>query len=156
VTSGSDNQGGRPSSNGAGKSGASAVVSGVAGLGEDLLNLAELQSRLAAIELRQNLNAVKAGGAVILAGSIVAIASLPVALIAIAELLVSELGFKRGHALLGVAGVAILIGITCAAIGATRLRQQRFGFPLSAEELARNLNWVRTVVRYSGRPPSRR
>jgi hypothetical protein len=147
---------GRSSADGAGGSAAYAVVSGVAGLGEDLLDLAELQARMAAIELRQNLNAAKASGAAILAGSILAIASLPVALMGIAELLVSELGLKHGNAFLCTGGVAMLVGVACAGIAAAWLRRQKLGFPLSAEELARNLNWVRTVMRFGGRTASRR
>jgi uncharacterized membrane protein len=132
------------------------VVSGVAGFGEDLLNLVELQARLAAIELRHNLNAVKTGGAVVLAASILAIASVPVALTGIAELLASELGLGHGLALVSVAAAAILIAVLCAAFAWTWLRRQRLGFPLSGEESVRNLNWFRTVLRRSGRSPSRR
>ena len=55
---------------------ASAVVTNVAGFGEDLLNLAELQARLAALEVRQNLDSVKTGGALIATGVIVAMSAL--------------------------------------------------------------------------------
>ncbi len=34
--------------------------------------------------------------------------------------------------------------------------RQRLGFPLSVEEFNRNLNWVHTVLRLSGRRPTRR
>ena len=80
------------------ESGASAVVTNVAGFGEDLLNLAELQARLAALEVRQNLDLVKTGGAIIATGLVVAVSALPVGLVGIAELLVSEMGLKRGYA----------------------------------------------------------
>jgi Putative Actinobacterial Holin-X, holin superfamily III len=138
------------------ESGANAVVTNVAGFGEDLLNLAELQSRLAAAEGRQNVDIVKTGGALIAAGLIVAVASLPVGLVGIAELLVSEMGLKRGYALLAVAAVAILIAGSCLGLAASWFRRNRLGFPLSGEELARNVNWVRTVLRQSGRMPFRR
>jgi hypothetical protein len=139
-----------------GESGANAVVSNVAGFGEDLLNLAELQAKLTAFEARQNLDVVKTGGTLIATGLVVAVAGLPVGLVGIAELLVSEMGLKRGYALLTVAVVAILIAGSCASVGVSWLRQKRLGFPLSAEELARNVNWVRTVLRQSGRLSFRR
>jgi len=135
---------------------ATGVVSNVAGFGENLLTMTELQARLSAMELRKNLEAAKTEGAVLLAGSVLAVASLPVALAGIAELLVSELALERGYALLIVAAAALLIAGVCVAIASFRLRRKRFGFPLSAEELTRNLNWLRTVLRYSGRTPSRR
>ena len=99
------------------ESGANAVVSNVAGFGEDLLNLAELQARLTALEARQNLDVVKTGGALIATGLLVAVAGLPVGLVGIAELLVSEMGLKRGYALLIVAAVAILIAGSCVSRG---------------------------------------
>jgi hypothetical protein len=139
-----------------GESGANAVVSNVAGFGEDLLNLVELQAKLTALEARQNLDVVKTGGTLIATGLVVAVAGLPVGLVGIAELLVSEMGLKRGYALLTVAVVAILIAGSCASVGVSWLRQKRLGFPLSAEELARNVNWVRTVLRQSGRLSFRR
>jgi Putative Actinobacterial Holin-X, holin superfamily III len=132
------------------------VVSGVAGFGENMLNLAELQARMAAIELRQNVDTMKTAGAVLVGTVVIAVAAFPILLASIAELLVSEAGWRRGYALLTV-GLAT-IGI--AAFGATTavvwLRRQRFGFPLSIEEFTRNLNWVHTVLRLSGRRPTRR
>jgi hypothetical protein len=128
------------------------VFSGVAEFGENLMTLAELQARLAAMEMRQNVEAVKVTGLVVMGGALLAMASLPVILIGLAELLASGLGMGRGPALLGVSIVALLIGGACAAIAGIRLRHSTAGFPVSREELARNLNWVRTVMLHSGRP----
>ncbi len=138
------------------ESGASAVVTNVAGFGEDLLNLAELQARLAALEVRQNLDLVKTGGAIIATGLVVAVSALPVGLVGIAELLVSEMGLKRGYALLTVSITAILLAGAVVGLAAWGFRRKRIGFPLSGEELARNVNWVRTVLRQSGRLSFRR
>jgi Putative Actinobacterial Holin-X, holin superfamily III len=132
---------------------ANTVVSNVAGFGENLLTLGELQARLAAKELVQNLQAAKNASALGLAGFLIAVASIPIVLMGIAELLVSELAMKRGYALLSVAAAAILIAGVSVASASAWLRRQRLGFPLSEEELIRNLNWVRTVLRYSGRFP---
>src|SRR5262249_8511886 len=68
------------------------VVSNVAGFGENLLTLAELQTRLTALELQQNLSAARISVPVILAGVVLAVVSLPLILAGIAELLVSDLG----------------------------------------------------------------
>jgi hypothetical protein len=138
------------------ESGTNAVVSNVAGFGEDLLNLVELQTRLTAVEMRRNLNAFKAGGALMATGLVVAVAGLPVGLVGIAELLASEMGLKRGYALLTVAAIAILFAASCVGLAASWFRRKPLGFPLSGEELARNLNWVRTVLRQSGRLSFRR
>jgi len=128
------------------------MISGVAEFSENLLTLGELQTRLAALELRQNVEATKIGGAVILTGAALALASLPVILIGIAELLASGLDWSRGVALLVVSVAALLLGGTGIAVAVLGLRRSAVGFPVSREELARNLNWIRTVLVHSGRP----
>jgi hypothetical protein len=127
------------------------VMRGVAGFGESVITLAELQARLAKIELRQNLEAARAalflaigGGVGICSGTIILLAGA-------AELLVSELGVKRGFALVGVAAFALAAGAGCLALAIMRMGAKQPGFRLSQEELARNLNWFRTVLRQSGR-----
>jgi Putative Actinobacterial Holin-X, holin superfamily III len=133
------------------RSGGDMVMRGVAGFGESLLSLAELQARLAEVELRQNLQAARAGIFLALSSGVAAWSGLIIMLAGLAELMVSEMGVKRGIALLSVATVTIAAGAACLALAAARLRAKRLGFPLSYEELARNLNWLRTVLRQSGR-----
>ena len=76
------------------------MVSNVAEFGENLLSLAELQGRLTLLEMKQNVQTARLTAPVILEGAVLGIASLPILLAGIAELLVSELGMKRGLALL--------------------------------------------------------
>jgi Putative Actinobacterial Holin-X, holin superfamily III len=135
---------------------ASGVMNSVAGFGESLLTLGELQARLTAVEIRQNLESVKNGGALFVTGSILAITSLPVVMVGVAELLVSELGMKRGYALLSAAATAIVIAGACIMVARAWLRKKPFGFPLASEEFARNMNWMRTILRHSGRSPLNR
>ena len=145
--------GGRTAASPGLEAGAGQVVSNVAGFGENLLNLAELQARMSAMELRQNLEAVKAVSAVFVTGTVMALAALPVVLAGFAELLVTEAGLRRGAAFLIVGLSTIGIAAICVATAGVWLRRKRLGFPLSAEEFSRNLNWVRTVIRLSGRGP---
>lgn len=127
------------------------VVSNVAGFADDLLSLAELQARLAAIEAKQNVRAVTAGSVILITGGAIALAALPIVLVGIAELLVSFAGMDRGFALIAVAVAAFVVAGICVAVAVARLRGSDVGFPLSREEFTRNLNWVRTVLLYSGR-----
>jgi len=133
------------------RAGGDMVMRGVAGFGENLLTLAELQARLAKIELRQNLEAARTSVVLALSSALATCSGLIIMLAGLAELMVSELGMKRGYALLIVACSAIAVGAICLVVAATRLRAKRLGFPLSFEELARNFNWLRTVLRHSGR-----
>ena len=128
------------------------MISGVAEFTEHLLTLAELQARLAAIEVRQNVDAARVTGSVVLAGATLALASLPVLLIGVAELLAFGLALSRGVAYVSVAAVTLGIGGACVAIAGSQLRRTAVGLPISREEFARNINWVRTVLLHSGRP----
>jgi uncharacterized membrane protein YdjX (TVP38/TMEM64 family) len=132
------------------------VVSNVAGFGESLLSLAELQTRLTAVELRQNMDSVKAGATALTAACIVAFSCVPVFLLAAAELLVSEFGMKRGFALLTVASSALGLAAFVAFLAVRTLNRKKIGFALSREEFTRNVNWLRTILRHSGRPVSPR
>jgi Putative Actinobacterial Holin-X, holin superfamily III len=133
------------------RAGGDKVMRSVAGFGENLLTLAELQARLARIELGRNLEAARAGVVWALGSAVTACAGLVIMLAGLAELMVSELGMRRGYAFLSVASSAIAVGAICLVVAATRLGATRLGFPLSIEELARNVNWLRTVLRHSGR-----
>ncbi len=131
-------------------------MTNVTGFGDDLLTLVELQGRLTAIELRQNFDSAKSSGLLIVIGSIVAVSGLPVLLVGVAELLASELGMKRGYALLTTGAAAMVIAGCLIAIARSCLHTKPLGFPLAGEEFARNVNWLRTILRQSGRWPLRR
>jgi Putative Actinobacterial Holin-X, holin superfamily III len=133
------------------RAGGDMVMKGVAGFGENLLTLAELQARLAKIELGQNLEAARAGVVLALGSALTACSGVIIMLAGLAELMVSELGIKRGYALLSVGCSAIAVGAICLVVAAAWLRAKRLGFPLSCEELVRNFNWLKAVLRHSGR-----
>ena len=135
--------------------GAAGVVTNVASFGENLLNLAELQARLTAAEVRRNFDSAKTAGALIIVGAVLAIAGLPVLLIGIAELLVTELGIKRGYALLTASIAAIVLGGALCMIASRWLSRQPLGLRVAGEEFNRNINWLRTILRQSGRWPRR-
>jgi hypothetical protein len=131
------------------------VVSNVAGFGENLLTLAELQTRLTSVEIRQNLESIKSGGAIFVAGVVLGVATIPVLMVGVAELLTSDFGMKRAYALLSVAGLFFAVAGACMGVARSWLVRNPIGFPLASEEFARNLNWLRTILRHSGRWPLR-
>jgi uncharacterized membrane protein YqjE len=128
------------------------MLGGVAELSSNLIALAELQARLAAIEWNENRE--KARAAILCAGlgTVLAMATLPVLLIAIAEGLVWMAGVDRGPAYLGVALGSLLIAGCSILVGLILLKRRGLGFPRTREELSRNWRWVRTVLTHSGRP----
>jgi uncharacterized membrane protein YqjE len=137
---------------GNGNGGGTDVIGRVAGLGEDLSSLAELQAKLAFLEWDENFRKARGATVAIVAGAVFALSTFPVLLIGLAELLTSEWPMKRGYAYLVVVAAALLLAGIGIAAAIVALRARQIGFPRTREELTRNWRWVRTVLAHSGRP----
>lgn len=134
----------------------SGVVGSVAELGNNVLTLAELQTRLAAADLKACVNDALFPLAVIAGAAALAVGAVPVVLLGVAELLAWALSIRPAWAMLitglvalGVAGILVFAFLR-ALTGSLSVFQR------SREELTRNIAWVRTVLLYSGRPVTRR
>jgi len=139
-------------SNGSGEG----VVSSIAGLGNDIANLAELQAKLALLDLKESTGHAALPVTLVAGGLALLLASLPVALLGVAELVASALSIRTGWAMLLVAGIAAVLAIIVVVVAGLRLRHSFESFRRSREELSRNVAWLRTVLLYSGRSVTRR
>jgi hypothetical protein len=132
------------------------MVGSIADLGGDIANLAELQAKLAALDLKECTGKAMIPVGALAGGLALCLASLPVALIGASELLATAMHLtERGWAYLIVAAIALVVALAVAAVAALRLRKSLDSFQRSREELARNIAWIRTVLLYSGRGTSR-
>lgn len=127
-------------------SGFAAQAANVAG---DVVELAELQARLAKADAKQAVNQAKLPILAIIVGSCMAIASLPVLTLGIASLLqaVTPLTLWQSQLIVGViTAIAALLLIYWAIKAAARslLRFQR-----SAEQFANNVAWLKCTLRPS-------
>lgn len=132
------------------------VFGSLAEFGNDVATLAELQARLALIDLKESTDRARFPLALILLGAALALACLPVALIGGAELLAEALGWSHGLALLAVAGIALVLAVVMVGVAAALLPRSFDSFRRSRDELTRNVNWLRTVIVHSGRSIPRR
>src|SRR5947209_3204012 len=83
------------------------VVGGIAEFGNDIATLAELQFKLAMLDFSESAGRATLPLVLTLAGLAVLVASMPVALIGMAELLSAALSIPRGWALLLIAVLAM-------------------------------------------------
>jgi hypothetical protein len=134
----------------------SAEYDGVAEFVDDLASLAELQARLAAVDLKESARKSAIPVALAVAGFAMIVASLPVALLAAGWLLATALTIHQGWAMLLVAGAAMVLGGVVAWAGGRRLSHSFDSFRRSHKQLILNLAWVRTVLLTSARPHARR
>jgi hypothetical protein len=134
----------------------SQVFEGITGFGSDIATLAELQGRLALIDLKECLQKALVPLALVLAGLIVLTGALPVALLGVAALLARALSISVAAAQLLTGGMSLAVAIATIAVAAAKIGPSLNSFRRSREELTRNLAWLRTVVLYSGREVPRR
>ncbi len=132
------------------------VVGSIADFGNDMATLFELQAKLAALDLKESKDRALFPLYVVVAAVVVVLASLPIVLLGVADLIATALHIAPGWArlLTGLASLALagLIGfLSVKEIGRSLAPLRR-----TNEELVRNLAWVRTVLVYSGRSTPRR
>ncbi|MBX6311436.1 MAG: phage holin family protein [Isosphaeraceae bacterium] len=137
---------------------AGGIIDNLAEFGNDIITLAELQARLAIIDLKESTARATWPAVGLVSAGALALGSIPVLLFGVAELLAWGLKIHLGWALLLTALVVLalagLAGFVCG-----RLLSGSFeSFRRSREELRRNAAWIKTVLLYSGRSsaPSRR
>jgi len=132
------------------------LVGGIAGFGNDIATLAELQTKLFMIDLRTCLSQVLLPLALIGAGLVFLLGAIPVALMGVATLLAAALNIGTGAAMLLTGAVVLVLSIVVIVLAGLRIGPSLSSFRQSNEELARNVAWVRTVLLYSGRNVPRR
>jgi uncharacterized membrane protein YqjE len=119
---------------------------GVARFTSDVVALAELQVRLAAVNTGEALANARAPIAVIGFAGLMFTAAVTVALLGAATLLSSALAIAQGWAMVGVAFAAGALAAPAALLACARLQRCIASFRGSREELERNLSWLHAVL----------
>jgi len=132
------------------------VVGGIAEFGNDIATLLELQSKLVMLDLKDCRERLILPIALAIVGLAVLLATLPVAMLGIADLVAAALKIRAGWAMLLTAGAMLLAATALVFLSARKIGPGLEAFQRSREELARNLAWIRTVLLYSGRNVPRR
>jgi uncharacterized membrane protein YqjE len=136
---------------------ATAMVSNLAEFGNDFATLAELQAKLAAIDLKESAGHAALPAGLLAAALVLLLGSVPVLLAGVATLIARYTGIAPDWALLLTAVVALALAAVLGALAASRLGRSFSSFQRSRDELARNVSWIKTVLTYSGRSaPSQR
>ena len=123
------------------------VAGSVSGLTHDMVELGELQTQLLGLELKNSVRKTRTCLILAVIAACLLLASIPVALLALAELLVEQLDWTRSAAF----GVATLAGLLLSAIFAGAayaiVRRGLVSLPRSREEFGRNVAWIKSTLR---------
>jgi hypothetical protein len=115
-------------------------------LGDDLRETAEARWQLARLELRADLGAVKRLAVAWSVAAAMALTSLPLLAICLAEVLDGRYGISRQYWLLIFAGVLLVLALGGALLAWRGFRRRFTGLEETLEELREDLAWLREKV----------
>ncbi|WP_406697302.1 phage holin family protein [Singulisphaera sp. Ch08] len=139
------------STNGSANGSAESMVGSLAGFGNDVATLAELQLKLAALDFQETAARALVPLIVVVVGLVLILGSVPVAIGGGSLLIAQATGISIGLALLLTATVILGLAAFIVVVAGRKLGMSLEGFRRSREELVRNISWIRTVLAYSGR-----
>ena len=116
-------------------------------LTHDIMSLAELQFELFRIDCREGLKRMLVPVAMLLVAGIVAVGTVPIALILVAEFLVQTAGLSRAAAFSIVALSGFIVALAMGVVGWSYLRGVVCVFERSREELTRNMTWIKHALK---------
>lgn len=119
----------------------------------DLLELGELQTRLAKADARLVVSRCVRPMVVLLVGSAAALASLPVLTLAGSGALQQWTQWPAWQAQLLVGGLVSLLAIIAIVWSLSAIRRATLQFERSATELANNIAWIKSVLRVAPATP---
>jgi len=113
----------------------------------DLLELSELQAKLAKSDLEEVLRKSTSSILVAIIGTSLSLASLPVMLFGLASALAWYLEIETWVTQMVIGGGVALLSIVMVALATRGLLRLKNAFQRSAGELKKNMDWVKTVIR---------
>lgn len=131
------------------------VIESVGEFTANVMGLAELQAKLAAVDAKEAIGVGVVPLALIGVAGAVILGALPVILIGLGFVLAAAFSIPQGVGLLIVGGIAAAIGGVVGFLAVRAFSTSFVSFRRSREELVRNLSWIKTVIAQSSRAVNR-
>ena len=132
--------------NGSTQSPPNGVAKGMGELTHDIVSLVELQFELFRVDCREGLRRILIPVALLLFAGIVAVGTVPIVLILIAEILTQAAGLSRAAAFSIAAMSGFVLAVTWELRGGSTCGVVRV-FERSREELTRNMTWIKHALK---------
>jgi hypothetical protein len=132
------------------------MVGNIADFGNDIATLAELQAKLTLLDAKEAAAKATTPLTFLGAGMVLGLASIPVILIGLADVIARSANIPTGVSQLIVGVATLVLAGIAALIGWKGSMGSLTSFRRSSEEFTRNLSWIRTVLVYSGRSGGKR
>ena len=125
------------------------VAKGMGELAHDIVSLAELQLELFRVDCREGLRRILIPVALLMSAGIVALGTVPIVLILIAEILTQAAGLSRAAAFSIAAMCGFVLAVIMGVAGWSYMRGVVHVFERSREELTSNMTWIKHVLKRS-------
>ncbi len=126
------------------------VAGSVSELTHDVIEISELQAKLFVMDVKKSSRRTRTCLVLAVIGACLLLGTIPVALFALAQLLVEQLQWSQSAAL----GAATLVGLVLAASAAgaawAMVKSGLVSLQRSREEFARNIDWLKSTLRNRG------
>jgi hypothetical protein len=118
-------------------------------LTHDLVSLAEMQFELVRNDYRAGMKGLLVPVVLLLGAGIVALGTVPVTLLLMAEILIQVAGLSRASAFSIAAAGGVIAAVVLGVVGWSQLRGVGRVFQRSREEWSRNLKWIKLALKRS-------
>lgn len=123
----------------------------LAGLGHDVISLAELQLQLISLDVRETASKSIMPVVLLVCCVLLGLGVFPVLLMGLGWLLVEQAGLSQASGFLIAGGAALLVAAVLGAAGLWGLRKALQPLSRSREELQENVRWIKNALRHSSR-----
>jgi ABC-type Fe3+ transport system permease subunit len=131
------------------------VAAGVSDLTHDVIELSELQVQLLSLDVKQSVNKARTCLIMAIAGASVLLGTIPVALLALAAVLVEQLEWSVAGATATAGTVGLLIAGVVLGVAYMYVKNGLVSLDRSREEFRRNISWLKSTLRTRGNVPHR-
>jgi len=129
------------------------VAASVSDLTHDVIELTELQVQLVALDVKQSVGKARMLLVLTVVGVCVVLGTIPVALIALAALLMHFLAWSAAAATCVAALVGLIVAGAILGTAYSYIKKGLFSMDRSREELRRNIAWLKSTLRTRGHAP---
>ena len=126
------------------------VAASVGDLTHDVIELSELQVQLLSLDAKQSMEKARACLVLAVVGACVLLGTIPVALLALAALLIEQLGWSVAAGTAVATFVGLLIAGVVMGVAYSYIKKGLVSFDRSREELRRNVAWLKSTLRTRG------
>jgi hypothetical protein len=123
------------------------VARNLAAIAHDVVTLAELQAQLARLDLQTALKKMKVPAAVLIIGVVLFLASIPLALVTVAHVLIHFTALSSWAAYLIVVAGGFILGGLAVLFAIARIKSAGHTIDRSTTEFSNNVKWIKLVLR---------